>query len=103
MFISIDCKCNTILIDACYKYGTDNDIMFNPIKSVFTIFKPKAYKLYSPTVFICQEALKYISESKYLGFKFSDSICDDCDLLRQVRSLYAKSNKLIRTFSHYRC
>ena len=72
----------------------------NPIKSVCTVFKPKAYKLYIPTVFIGQEALKYISESKYLGFSFSDSKCVDCDMLRQMRSLYAKSNMLIRTFSH---
>ena len=25
---------------------------------------------------------------------------DDCDMLRQPRTLYAKSNKIIRTFSH---
>ena len=40
-------------------------------------------KLYIPTFLIGQEALKYISESKYLGFSFSDSKCDDCDMLRQ--------------------
>ena len=34
-------------------------------------------------------ALKYVSESKYLGFSFSDSKCDDCDMLHQMRSLYA--------------
>ena len=34
-----------ILLDVCYDYGSDNDILFNPIKSVYTIFKPKAYKL----------------------------------------------------------
>ena len=36
----------------------------------------KCYKLYLPTVFIGQEALKYVSESKYLGFSFSDSKYD---------------------------
>ena len=32
------------LLDVCYEYGIDNDILFNPIKSVCTVFKPKAYK-----------------------------------------------------------
>ena len=59
--------------------------------------KPKAYKLYLPTVFIGSDALKFIKESKYLGFTFSDSKSDDCDMLRQTRLLYAKSNKLLRS------
>ena len=37
------------LLDVCYEYGIDNDIVFNPIKLVCTVFKPKAYKLYLPT------------------------------------------------------
>ena len=45
MFINTLCKCHTIF-DVYYKYDTDNDILFNPIKSVCTIFKPKAYKRY---------------------------------------------------------
>ena len=72
------------LLDVGYEYGTDNDILFNLIKSVCTVFKAKAYKLYIPTVFISQEALKYISESKYLGFIISDSKRDDCVMLRQM-------------------
>ena len=29
------------LLDVCYEYGIDNVILFNPIKSVCTVFKPK--------------------------------------------------------------
>ena len=29
------------LSDVCYEYGTDHDILFNPIKSICTVFKPK--------------------------------------------------------------
>ena len=89
------------LLDVCYTYGIDNDILFNPIKYVCTVFKPKPYKLYLSTVFIGQDELKYISESKYLGFSFSDSKFDNCDLLCQMKSRYAKSNRLIRTFRMY--
>ena len=69
--------------------------------SVCTVFKPNTYKLYLPTVPIGPQALKYISKSKYLGFSFTDSKYDNCDMLRQMRPLYAKSNKLIRTFSDF--
>ena len=78
------------LLDVCQEYGTDHDILFNPIKFICTFFKLKAYELCLPTIFIGQEALKNVSESKYLDFSFSDSKCDDCDMLRQMRSLYAK-------------
>ena len=54
------------------------------------MFKLKAYELCLPTVSIGQEAMKNVSESKYLDFSFSDSKCDDCDMLRQIRSLYPK-------------
>ena len=44
--------------------------------------------------------LKYVVESKYLGFSFCDSKEDDNDILCQMRTVYAKSNTLLRTFSH---
>ena len=72
-----------------YEYGSDHDIMFNSIKFICTCFKPKDYELCLQTVFIGQEALKNVSESKYLDFSFTDSKCDDCDMLRQMRFLYA--------------
>ena len=86
--ISDQLMCNLSLLDVSYEYGTDNDILFNPIKYICTVFKPKGYTLYLPTVFIGQEALKYIAESKYLGFSFIASTCDHCDMLRQMRLLY---------------
>ena len=52
------------LLDVCYEYSTDTDILFNHIKSICTVFKLKGYKLYLLGVFIGQEALKYVSESK---------------------------------------
>ena len=80
------------LLNVCYEY--------DPIKSVCTVFKPKAYKLYLPTVFIGSDALKFIKESKYLRFTFNGSKSDDCDMLRQMSLFYTKSNKILRTFSY---
>ena len=55
---------------------------------VCTAFKPKAYKRFTPTVFIGDDALKFNKKAKYLGFTFNDSKCDDSDMLRQMRFLY---------------
>ena len=70
------------------------------MKSVSTVFKPEAYKRFTPTVFIGDDVLKFTKKAKYLGFTFNDSKCDDSDMLRQMRLMYAKSNTLLRTFSH---
>ena len=51
-------------------------------------------------MFIGSDALKYVAESKYLGFSFCDSKQDDNDILRQMRTVYTKFNTLLRTFSH---
>ena len=68
--------------------------------TVCTIFKPISYKLYLSTVFIGSDALEYVSDTKYLGFSICDSKRDNNDMLLQMKSLYAKSNKLLSTFSH---
>ena len=47
--------------------------------------------MYLPTVFIGSNALKYVAESKYLGFSICDSKQDDNDILRQMRIVYDKS------------
>ena len=84
----------------CYYYDSDNDILFNPIKSLCTILKPKAYKRYLSSVFIGSDALTYVAASKYLSYSFCDSKQEDNNILRQMRTVYAKSNTLLRTFCH---
>ena len=43
------------MLDICYNYGLDNDVLFNPLKSVCMLFKPKGYKLYRPNIMISTE------------------------------------------------
>ena len=75
------------LLDVCYEYGITNDLIYNPLKSVCMVFKPRRFKLYCPTVAIGDECLKYVDSFKYLGFVFSENKKDDADMLRQLRSL----------------
>ena len=88
------------LFDVCHNYGTANDIWFNPLKLVCMAYKPKYYKLFCPSVNIGSEPLRFVNETKYLGFTFCSLNKDDKDILRQLRSVYARSTKLLRMFSH---
>ena len=62
------------MLDICYNYGLDNDDLFNPLKSVCMIFKPKGYKLYRPNIMIGTEVLKYVDNTKCLGITFCETI-----------------------------
>ena len=44
------------------------------------------------------QVLKYADNVKYLGVRFSSDEKDDNDILRQLRMLYTKSNRLLRLF-----
>ena len=79
------------MLDVCF------DFMFNPVKSVCVTFKLKNSKLCCPSDRLDSNILEYISQTKYLGFTNAQ---DDEDMLRQMRTLYIRSNKLLRTF-HY--
>ena len=88
------------LLDVCHNYETANDILFNPLKYVCIVYKPKCYKLSCPSVNIGSEPLRFANEAKYLGFTFCNLNKDDKDILRQMRSVYARSNRILRMFSH---
>ena len=88
------------LIDGYHNYGAANDMIFNHLKSVCIVYKPKYYKLFCPSVNIASELLRFVNENKYLGFTFCILNKDDKDILRQMRSVYARSNRILRMFSH---
>ena len=60
----------------------------------------KNSKLSCPSVRLDSNILGYISQTKYLGFMFNTNAQDDENMLRQMRTLYIRSNKLLRSF-HY--
>ena len=72
--------------------------MFNPLKSVCVTFKPKNSKLSCLSVRLDSNTLEYISQTKYLGFRFNTNAQDDEDMLRQMRTLYIRSNKYYALF-----
>ena len=78
------------MLDICHNYGLDNDVLFNPLKSVCMLFKPKGYTLYRPNIMIGTEVLKYVNNTKYMGITFCETMKDDKEMIRQMRLLYAK-------------
>ena len=59
-------------------------------------FTPKPFKLSLPQVTINSAHIPYTDSIKYLGLTFTSSHKDDNDILRHMRTLYARSNRLVR-------
>ena len=55
------------------------------------------YKLFCPRVHIGNAQLEYVYDAKYLSFMFCENKKNVCDMFRQLPTLNAKSNKIIRT------
>ena len=87
------------LINMCFKYSIEIDLNFNALKSYCVAFLPTLYKLALPVLHINSMPISYTDSIKYLGYIFSNSNNDDAEMLRQMRLLYCRSNRLVRLFS----
>ena len=88
------------LLDVCYNFSQCNDVVFNSLKSVYMVFRPKRYKLFCPIVYLHLDRLNRILQTKYFGYFLSEDQSDDEDIAKQMRTLYIRSNKLLRMFSY---
>ena len=81
------------ILNLCYEFSQSNDNIFNPIKSQCMVFKPNEFKLYLNGIII-----DYVEKTKYLGYMFTNDKQDNVEMLRQLRLLYMRLNKIIRMF-----
>ena len=88
------------LLEMCYGFSQDNDIIFNSWKFVYAVLDPKDIMLFCPLVYLHIVKLSHIHETKYLGYFLSDDQTDDVEISRQIRTLYIRANKLLRMFSY---
>ena len=84
------------LINICYDFSMQNNLSFNSSKSFCMVFKPRLYKLSSPSLYMSTEKLEYTNSTKYLEFTVSSDKTNDNDMLRQLRILFTKSNRILR-------
>lgn len=90
-----------MLIDCCFKYANENDIFYNEKKTVLMCVKPSNMKhLFVPPIYLGQTKIKCVSKEKYLGHIINEEQRDDSDIERQVASIYARGNLLIRKFKY---
>ena len=69
--------------------------MFNKI--VFIVIHCQCdLTLYLTNIMIGSEVSKYLDNTTYLGITFCETIRDDYHMIRQMRLLNAKRNKLLR-------
>ena len=83
-----------------HNYGAENDILWNHLKSVCIVYKPNYYQLFCPSVNIGSEPLRFDNATNYLGFTFCNLNKDDTAIPRQMGSVYARINRILRMFSY---
>ena len=89
------------LIDECVTFAVDHDLIFNMKKTKSLCIRPgNMKKLYVPEFSLGQSNIRVVTEETYLGFIINDSITDDDHIVKEMRSLYARGNMLIRNFVH---
>ena len=88
----------TCFFEASKAFDRISDITFNPIKSQCMVFKPNRFKLYCSAVYLNGNIIDYVEKTKYLGYMFTNDKHDDVEMLRQLRLLYMRLNKIIGMF-----
>ena len=78
----------------------ENDVEYNPIKSLCMVFKPRGFNLKCLDIYMNVNKLAYVKEGKYLGVIICNDLKDDGDILRHLRNFYARSNSIIRKIHH---
>ena len=87
------------LLLLCEKFANTCDLIFNLRKTEYMCIKSKSVPMLKvPNVFLNGHCIKLVNEYKYLGVIMSDNCKDDLDINKQMRSLYARGNSLIKNF-----
>ena len=83
----------------CQNYASINDIKYNSLKTVCIACLPKDLRTPNvPLMSLNNKDLSWVDEHKYLGVFLTSDKCDNRDILRQLRSIYARGNMLVRRF-----
>ena len=80
-------------------FAQSNFVKFNESKTKCMCFKPKNQScLYVPDISLNNKVLSFVPSYRYLGVIVNDKLDDDDDIMRHVKSLYARGNMLISRF-----
>ena len=69
------------LVNICYKYASDHDIVYNVTKSVCILVKSNKFNLINlPCIKLGKTQLKNVTEYKYLGCILTENLGDNEDV-----------------------
>ena len=90
-----------LLINKCQDFACNNDMIYNVKKSVIMAFRsPVLGNLPLPVLYLGETILSWVSQHKYLGVFICCDMKDDEDINRQIKSVYARGNILVKHFKH---
>ena len=70
--------------------------MYNTKKSVCMLVKSKKFDLrMRPCIKLGNNRLQYVTSYKYLGCLLTDTLCDNGDVSKTLRGIYARANMLL--------
>jgi len=87
------------LLDTCTCFAASHDVVFNTCKSQVLVVPGRNMPTVKPCFRLCNSAMDFTDQYKYLGHIIADDLRDDADISRQTRLLYARANMLLRKFS----
>ena len=73
-------------LNICAKFGFENDMKYNRIKSICMVIKRRAFHLNCPNIYMNNNKLVFVEKTKYLGGVICNDLKDDEDMLRHLRS-----------------
>jgi len=92
------------LINALHDCAINIDMLCNTKKTVCMVFEPKCRKkslnVTFPQFTLGDNTLQFVDEFKYLGHIIVPTMSDADDIKREIRSMFYRTNILIRRYSH---
>ena len=64
-------------------------------KTVCMLFCPKSFIFKPHDIYLGKTKLKWVTEQKYLGVYICSNLSDECDIKRQIKSIYARGTILV--------
>ena len=87
------------MLNICERFAADADLLFNNEKTFGMCITNQGPRYFPPDIYLNENRLKLVDRVKYLGHIITCSLNDDLDIDRQIRSLYCRSNMLVKKFN----
>ena len=90
-----------IMLRVCEMFAASHDIIFSTEKSKCMLIQTcfaSGRILTPPNIYLNGECLHYVDHFKYLGHYITENLKVDLDIDRELKSLSARGNCLVRNF-----